>query len=87
MVRPARGNRCLRWPRVLDWDEAPRHPHNAARGAFTAAGGILEPSPAPRFSRTPAGAPMRAKELDAAQTLRRWGVDGDLVAQLCAPED
>ncbi|MES2532222.1 MAG: CaiB/BaiF CoA-transferase family protein, partial [Pseudomonadota bacterium] len=38
---------------VLDWDEAPLHPHNAARQAFVTVDGVLQPATAPRFSRTP----------------------------------
>ncbi|HEV7656707.1 MAG TPA: CaiB/BaiF CoA-transferase family protein [Mycobacteriales bacterium] len=38
---------------VLDWAEAPRHPHLAARATFTTIDGIVQPAPAPRFSRTP----------------------------------
>ncbi|MBL6080902.1 CoA transferase [Belnapia sp. T18] len=47
---------------VLDMDEAPRHPHNQARGTFLARDGVVQPAPAPRFSRTPAepGPPARA---------------------------
>mgnify|MGYP001829187905 FL=1 len=37
---------------VLDFDEAPRHPHNAARGTFTQVEGVTQPAPAPRFSAT-----------------------------------
>jgi alpha-methylacyl-CoA racemase len=37
---------------VLDWVEAHAHPHLAARGTFTEAGGIVQPAPAPRFSRS-----------------------------------
>ena len=37
--------------------DAPEHPHNAARGTFADVGGLIQPAPAPRFSRTPAGAP------------------------------
>ncbi len=40
---------------VLDLEEAPKHPQNVARGAFVQVGGVLQPSPAPRFSRTPGG--------------------------------
>lgn len=39
---------------VLDMDEAPRHPHNVHRGTFFEADGVVQPAPAPRFSRTPA---------------------------------
>jgi alpha-methylacyl-CoA racemase len=37
--------------------DAPDHPHNAARGTFIDVGGLIQPAPAPRFSRTPAGPP------------------------------
>ena len=37
---------------VLDFDEAPEHPHNRARGTFTDVGGATQPAPAPRFSDT-----------------------------------
>jgi alpha-methylacyl-CoA racemase len=39
---------------LLEWAEAPRHPHLAARGTFTDHAGIVQPAPAPRFSRTAA---------------------------------
>jgi alpha-methylacyl-CoA racemase len=38
---------------VLTMSEAMAHPHNVARGTFTEVAGIPQPSPAPRFSRTP----------------------------------
>jgi alpha-methylacyl-CoA racemase len=37
---------------VLNWVEAPEHPHLAARGTFTEADGIVQPAPAPRFGRS-----------------------------------
>ncbi len=40
---------------VLDLEEAPKHPQNVARSAFVEVGGVLQPAPAPRFSRTPGG--------------------------------
>jgi alpha-methylacyl-CoA racemase len=43
---------------VLSLAEATKHPHNQARGTFTDVGGILQPAPAPRFSRTPADPPQ-----------------------------
>jgi alpha-methylacyl-CoA racemase len=50
---------------VLGLGEAARHPHVAARGGFVDVGGLTQPAPAPRFSRTapetPA-APVRAGE-------------------------
>lgn len=39
---------------VLSLTEAPEHPHNKQRGTFVEIGGIVQPAPAPRFSRTPA---------------------------------
>ena len=38
---------------VLSVTEIADHPHNAARGTFMEADGILQATPAPRFSRTP----------------------------------
>ena len=37
---------------VLDFDEAPEHPHNLARGTFTEVAGVTQPAPAPIFSET-----------------------------------
>lgn len=37
---------------VLSMTEAAEHPHNKQRGTFTELDGVLQPSPAPRFSRT-----------------------------------
>jgi len=39
---------------VLTMSEATRHPHNIARGTFVDVAGIVQPGPAPRFSRTEA---------------------------------
>ena len=39
---------------VLDFDEAPRHPHIRARGTLNEIDGVVHPAPGPRFSRTPA---------------------------------
>lgn len=38
---------------VLTPEEAAVHPQNAARGVYQTVDGVLQPSPAPRFSRTP----------------------------------
>ena len=37
---------------VLDMAEAPKHPYNKARNTFIELEGIVQPAPAPRFSRT-----------------------------------
>jgi alpha-methylacyl-CoA racemase len=39
---------------VLSMREAPRHPHNVARGTFVEHHGVVQPAPAPRFSASPA---------------------------------
>jgi alpha-methylacyl-CoA racemase len=55
---------------VLDMAEAPFHPHNIARGTFSA-GPPVQPSPAPRFAEAPlTSAPGTAHTLDAA--LSAW---------------
>ncbi len=43
---------------VLGPAEAPVHPHNVARGTFIDIGGVTQPAPAPRFSRTAAAPPQ-----------------------------
>lgn len=45
---------------VLDLREAPLHPHNKARGTFVDVDGVVQPAPAPRFSRTPSRRPAAA---------------------------
>ncbi|MFM0347844.1 CaiB/BaiF CoA transferase family protein [Paraburkholderia sp. RL17-347-BIC-D] len=37
---------------VLSMSEAPNHPHNVAREVFLNIGGVVQPRPAPRYSRT-----------------------------------
>lgn len=59
---------------VLDLDEAPAHPHNQARQTFIDHDGLLQPAPAPRFSRTPGAVqhnPGCAPE-SAEAVLARW---------------
>ena len=69
---------------VLDMDEAPRHPHNTARGTFVDVAGVTQPAPAPRLSRTPgqAGAPPGGPGQDAAAILADWGWDAAAIATL-----
>ena len=42
---------------VLDFAEAPKHPHNQFREAFVDIDGVTQPAPAPRFDRTPPATP------------------------------
>ncbi|MEO7087074.1 MAG: CaiB/BaiF CoA-transferase family protein [Gemmatimonadaceae bacterium] len=62
---------------VLDWDEAPTHPHNVARGTFVEVDGVMQPAPAPRFSRTPLPTPRSAADsrISAADAVARWATD------------
>ncbi len=71
---------------VLTPLEAPDHPHNQARGTFLAPGGVPQPAPTPRFSRTPAAVPdppMHPGD-DTDGVLGRWGFETDEVARLRA---
>ena len=38
---------------VLSMDEAYEHPHNKERNTFIEVAGVMQPAPAPRFSKTP----------------------------------
>jgi alpha-methylacyl-CoA racemase len=60
---------------VLDMAEAPRHPHNRARGTFTEVDGVTQPRPAPRFSRTAPGevTPPSTPGQDSSAILEAWG--------------
>ncbi|WP_030483735.1 CaiB/BaiF CoA transferase family protein [Nocardioides aequoreus] len=62
---------------VLTMSEAPQHPHVAARGTFVDHGGLTQPAPAPRFSRTPASLtrpPAPVAGADTRAALTAWGV-------------
>ena len=63
---------------VLSPGEAPDHPHNRARGTFMQMGGSPQPSPAPRFSRTPVAppAPPPAVGQHTDDVLADWGAFG-----------
>jgi alpha-methylacyl-CoA racemase len=69
---------------VLSLGEAPDHPHNRKRGTFVEIGGRMEPAPAPRFSRTPAGAPSPTPEpgVHPIGDLVRWGIPESEIAAL-----
>jgi alpha-methylacyl-CoA racemase len=71
---------------VLGLGEAPAHPHNRARGTFVEVGGVTQPAPAPRFSRTPPGPPSPPAPPGAHtdQALADWGVDPGELARLRA---
>lgn len=71
---------------VLSLGEAAGHAHNRARGTFVEAGGIVQPAPAPRFSRTP-GAVQGPPARPGAHTrdvLLDWGFDPSEIDRLRA---
>ncbi|MDT3443271.1 MULTISPECIES: CaiB/BaiF CoA-transferase family protein [unclassified Pseudofrankia] len=69
---------------VLDPDEAPAHPHNRHRGTFTEVGGVVQPAPAPRFSRTPpaVAGPPPAPGQHTDEALADWGFSAQEVSHL-----
>lgn len=62
---------------VLSLTEAAGHPHLAARETFIEVGGVVQPAPAPRFSRTPSATPQAPAAIGAhtREVLQEWGVD------------
>ena len=64
---------------VLDFNEAPQHAHNRARETYIEVGGMTQPAPAPRFSRTPqeVTSAAHAPGMDKDEVLREWGVVGN----------
>jgi len=64
---------------VLDFQEAPAHPHNRARGTYIEVEGHVQPAPAPRFSRTPSAVRFAPRKpgSDLGNVLEDWGVAPD----------
>ncbi len=69
---------------VLTLDEAPNHPHNKARETFLTIDDVIQPAPAPRFSRTVSKvhgpAPTIGQDNDKA--LADWGFDAAAIDAL-----
>ena len=62
---------------LLDFTEAAGHPQNQARGSLPSIAGVVQPGPAPRFSRTPSAvqsSPPTVGE-DTSDGLAAWGFD------------
>jgi alpha-methylacyl-CoA racemase len=69
---------------VLKFGEAAQHPHATARRGHLEVGGVMQPAPAPRFSRTPGevrGAPPERGE-GGRTALASWGFTAEDIERL-----
>lgn len=73
---------------VLSLDSAPLHPQSVARKSFESRDGIVQPSPAPRFSETPARLawPPARSGADTLEVLSERGVESDIARRLAGVE-
>ncbi|MEU2441850.1 CaiB/BaiF CoA-transferase family protein [Streptomyces rubradiris] len=71
---------------VLSLGEAPGHPHLRARGTFVEVEGVVQPAPAPRFSRTPGAiqGPPAEPGQHTDEVLGEWGFTPDELSALRA---
>lgn len=69
---------------VLTMSEAAQHPHNVERGTFVEIAGMMQPAPAPRFSRTVAEVAMPPAHpgQHSAEILSDWGFDAARIEAL-----
>jgi len=69
---------------VLSLTEAAEHPHNKHRATFVESDGMLQPAPAPRFSRTQPelGVPSRIPGEDSQNVLKSAGFSDDEIQSL-----
>ena len=69
---------------VLAMQEASAHPHNEARSTFVEREGIIQPAPAPRFSRSKAeiGVPPPLPGQHSRTALSDWGIGEKEIAGL-----
>jgi alpha-methylacyl-CoA racemase len=69
---------------VLSLADAAAHPHNVARQTFVEAAGVVQPAPAPRFSRTTAELrrPPSHPGQDTDEVLAEYGFQQDEIAKL-----
>ena len=63
---------------VLTFGEAPGHPHLMHRQTYVDRDGLVQPAPAPRFSRTRSelGSPPAAVGAHTREVFADWGIDG-----------
>ncbi len=71
---------------VLTFAEAATHPHAVARRSHVEVGGVPQPAPAPRLSRTPGGVrgPAPERGCNGREALVDWGFDDTQISQLSA---
>ncbi len=71
---------------VLSFREAPAHRHNRARRSFVEHAGVVQPAPAPRFSRTPGSikGPPPEPGQDTRRGLAAWGLAEEEIDRLIA---
>ncbi|HEX4234633.1 MAG TPA: CaiB/BaiF CoA-transferase family protein [Caldimonas sp.] len=71
---------------VLTFAESRAHPQVTARAGAIELGGIVQPAPAPRFTRTPGAAtrPPPERGSGGTEALRDWGFDASAIVALQA---
>lgn len=69
---------------VLSLAEAPKHPHNVARKTFIEVDGVMQPAPAPRFSRTAPEVQGPPQSANNEAALAKWGFSKNEIAALAA---
>ena len=67
---------------VLSLDEAPAHPHNAARSTFVEVAGVMQPNVAPRFSRTVSSVQGPPPQAPDPTVLADWGLSAEEIDRL-----
>jgi len=69
---------------VLNFIDAQNHPHNVARETYIDVDGMMQPAPAPRFSRTvpEVAFAARARGVDTKSVLSDWGLSEEKIAEL-----
>jgi alpha-methylacyl-CoA racemase len=69
---------------VLTMEEAAAHPHNQARHTFVEVGGVVQPAPAPRFSRTEPeiASPPAHPGQHTREVLLDWGLPAERIDKL-----
>lgn len=69
---------------ILSMNEAPHHPHNIARESYLHTDGVIQPAPAPKFSRSAPSVPASPAPAgsNTQGVLQELGYDGAQIAEL-----